>query len=138
MNPLLGWSMAVVAVALAWWQYGAIGVALALSVVVFWLLLQFSRTLRALQQAGRAPVGHVGSALMLHARLKPGLTLLQLIQMTHSLGERLGTEGEPPERWRWADDAGVALTLELHGGKLVHWTLARPAESAPEGADGPG
>lgn len=124
--------MAAIAVALSWWQYGAGGVALALGVVVFWLLLQFSRALRAMRQAGRAPVGHVGSALMLQARLKPGLTLLQLIQMTHSLGERLGTEGEQPERWRWTDDGGAALTLELRGGRLTHWTLARPAEPARE------
>jgi hypothetical protein len=125
-NPVIGWALAAIAVALAWWQYGWPGVALAVSMVVFWLLLQFSRALRAMKQAGQAPVGHVGSAVMFNARLKPGLTLLQVIQMTHSLGERLGTEGDDPERWRWTDDGGVAVTLDLQGGKLVRWTLVRP------------
>jgi hypothetical protein len=126
MNPVIGWGLAAIAVALAWWQYGWPGVALAVSMVVFWLLLQFSRALRAMKQAGSAPVGHVGSAVMFNARLQPGLTLLQVIQMTHSLGERLGTQGDEPERWRWTDDGGVSVTLDLAGGKLARWTLDRP------------
>ena len=129
MNPVLGWTLAATAVALGWWQYGWPGVALAVGMVVFWLLLQFSRALRALKQAGSAPVGHVGSAVMFQARLKTGLTLLQVIGMTDSLGERLSAEGEQPERWRWTDDGGVAVTLELQAGKLAGWALIRPAES---------
>ena len=129
MNPVLGWTLAATAVALGWWQYGWPGVALAVGMVVFWLLLQFSRALRALKQAGSAPVGHVGSAVMLHTRLKTGLTLLQVIGMTDSLGVRLSAEGEQPERWRWTDDGGVAVTLELQAGKLAGWALIRPAES---------
>ena len=128
MNPVLGWTLAATAVALGWWQYGWPGVALAVGMVVFWLLLQFSRALRALKQAGSAPVGHVGSAVMFQARLKTGLTLLQVIGMTDSLGERLSAEGEQPERWRWTDDGGVAVTLELQAGKLAGWALIRPAE----------
>jgi hypothetical protein len=133
-NPVVGWSLAAIAVALAWWQYGWPGVALAVSMVVFWLLLQFSRALRAMKQAGSAPVGHVGSAVMFNARLKPGLTLLQVIQMTHSLGERLGTEGDEPERWRWTDDGGVCVTLELQAGKLTRWSLLRPQAGDGSGA----
>lgn len=132
MNPWIGWGLAVVATALAWWQYGWPGVALAVSVIVFWLLLQFSRVLRTMQRAGRAPVGHVASAVMLHARLKPGLTLLQVIGLTQSLGRRVDeTAAAPdqrPERWAWTDDGGVTVTLTLQGGQLQTWELTRPAE----------
>ena len=47
MDARLGWALAVVGVALGWVQWGWQGVLLALSVIVFWLLLQFTRALRA-------------------------------------------------------------------------------------------
>ena len=56
--------------------------------------------------------------------------------MTHSLGERVGAEGEEPERWRWTDDGGVSVTLELRAGKLTAWALARP--QAGDGSGEPG
>jgi hypothetical protein len=57
----------VAAVALGYVQYGWPGVVLAVSGIVFWLLLQFTRALRAMRTAGGAPVGHVASAVMLQA-----------------------------------------------------------------------
>lgn len=130
MNPLIGWGLAVIAVALAWTQYGWRGVLLAVSVIAFWLLLQFSRALRAMKNAGAAPVGHVPSAVMLNAKLKAGMTMLQVIQLTRSLGRRVGTEGEEPERWAWADDGGARVVLEWSGGKLQRWTLHRADDPA--------
>ncbi len=135
MNPLIGWTLAVVATALAWYQYGWQGVILAISVIVFWLLLQFSRAIRAMKNAGGAPIGHVGSAVMLNSRLKAGMTLLQIIGLTKSLGQRVGDEGVEPERWVWADDGGVSVTLVLQGGKLVSWELQRPAEGQAPAAE---
>lgn len=132
MNPWIGWGLAAVGVALAWTQYGWRGVVFAVSLIVFWLLLQFSRALRAMKNAGAAPIGRVGSAVMLHARLKTGMTLLQVIQLTRSLGQRLGEEGHDPERWQWADDGGSVVTLELRRGRLAAWTIARPAEGPEE------
>jgi hypothetical protein len=132
MNPVVGWTLAVIGTALAWTQYGWRGVLLAVSVIVFWLLLQFSRALRAMKNAGAAPVGHVDSAVMLNARLKPGMTLLQVIQLTRSLGRRVGPADADPERWQWGDDGGSTVTLDLRRGKLVGWTLERPPEPAPE------
>ena len=135
MNPLIGWTLAVVATALAWYQYGWQGVILAISVIVFWLLLQFSRAIRAMKNAGGAPIGHVGSAVMLNSRLKAGMTLLQIIGLTKSLGQRVGDEGVEPERWVWADDGGVSVTLVLQGGKLVSCELQRPAEGQAPAAE---
>lgn len=135
MNPQIGWALAVVATALAWYQYGWQGVLLAISVIVFWLLLQFSRAIRAMKNAGAAPIGHVGSAVMLNAHLKAGMTLLQIIGLTKSLGQRLGDEGVEPERWVWTDDGGVSVTLLLQRGKLVSWELQRPAEGPSPAAE---
>ena len=137
MNPWIGWSLAAVATALAWYQMGWKGGVFAVSVIVFWLLLQFSRAVRAMKEAGAAPIGFVHSAVMLHARLKDGMTLLQVIGLTRSLGQRLGEEGVQPERWRWADEGGASVTVELMGGKVRHWALDRPAggEAADPGAE---
>jgi hypothetical protein len=82
MNPIIGWSLATILVVVAWYSYGWQGVLLSVSVVVFWLLLQFSRAMRAMRQAGQAPVGHVDSAVMLNAKLQPGMTMLQVIGLT--------------------------------------------------------
>jgi hypothetical protein len=128
MNPVWGWALAALAVALGWWQYGWPGLALAVSVVVFWLLLQFSRALRVMRNAGQAPMGRVDSAVMFSTRLKQGMTLLQVIALTRSLGQRVGAENGEPEQWAWADEGGVSVTLSLRGGKLQSWELTRPDE----------
>lgn len=124
MNPWLGWALAALFVAIAWQQYGWQGLLFAFSVVVFWLLLQFSRTLRVMRGAAQRPVGHVDSVVMLHAKLKPGLTMLQVIALTRSLGRKLD-EGE--DDWAWADEGGSSVTLHFAKGKLARFELDRPA-----------
>lgn len=123
MNPIFGWALAALCVAVAWQSYGWQGVVMAISLIVFWLLLQFSRALRAMKEAGQAPKGQVGSAVMLNAKLKPGMTLMQVIQLTRSLGRRVS---ETPEVWAWADEGGSEVTLEFARAKLRRWTLQRP------------
>jgi Flp pilus assembly protein TadB len=126
-SPLLGWALAVLAVAVGYAVWGWAGVALAVTVVVFWLLLQFSRALRVLRAAGSRPLGHVESALMLHSKLSPGLQMMQVVQLTKSLGERVREE---PETWRWHDEGGDAVEVELAGGRVRSWQLLRN-EAAP-------
>ena len=128
MNPILGWGLAVVAVVAGWYAYGWQGVVMAVSLTVFWLLLQFSRTMRAMKNAAAAPKGRVGSAVMINAKLQAGMTLLQVISLTQSLGERVG---ETPETWSWVDDGDSRVTLVFEGGQLKSWQLVRP-ESAPD------
>ena len=89
MNPILGWGLAVVAVVAGWFSYGWPGVVLALSVVVFWLLLQFSRVLRVMRRAAERPIGSVDNAVMLHAKLQTGMQLLQILPLTRSLGVKV-------------------------------------------------
>ena len=67
--PVLG----VALVALAWRSYGWAGVALVVGGIVMWALLHFNRLMQALKRAANRPIGYVDSAVMLNARLKPGV-----------------------------------------------------------------
>ncbi len=127
MNPVVGWSLAAVGGAIGYLRFGAQGLALCVSAIVFWLLLQFSMSLRALRAAGRTPVGLVPNAVMLHARLRRGMRLAQVIQLTRSLGRRIG---ERPECWAW-NDGSDAVELRFEQGRLASWTLERGAGAAP-------
>jgi hypothetical protein len=123
MNPWIGWGLAALFTLLAWQQYGWQGLLFAFSAITFWLLLQFNKAVRVMRQAGSAPVGYIGSAVMLNAKLQQGLPMLKIVMMTRSLGEKVG---DNPEAYRWTDPSGSHVTLELQGGKLVRWTLWRP------------
>ena len=122
MNPFLGWILAALATATAWLAYGWRGIALAVTLIVFWLLLQFNRSIRAMRNAAHAPVGHVDSAVMFHAKLKRGMTMLDLVQQTKSLGRKLS---DAPESWAWSDDSGAMVTVFLQGARVDHWALTR-------------
>ena len=133
MNPLMGWALAAAALVAGWFSYGWQGVIMAVSVVVFWLLLQFSRALRVMGKAGEQPLGRIGSAVMLQSRLAKGLTMMKVVGMTRSLG--LKVDGQP-ECWRWQDDGGLLLTLHFDGGMLSHWQLERPPDAPTDGVLG--
>ncbi len=125
MNAWIGWLLAVAALAAGYVGYGWPGVVLALSVVVFWLLLQFSRALRVMRLAAAAPVGHVPSAVMLHSRLTAGMRLMDIVKLTRSLGRKVRDE---PETFAWRDDSGAAVEIEFADGRCVRWQLKRPPE----------
>jgi hypothetical protein len=120
----LGWGLAAAAVAVGYAGYGWPGVVLALGVVVFWLLLQFNRALRALRLASGRPVGQVPNAVMLHARLRTGLRLTQVLALTRSLGRRVADD---PETFAWRDDGGDEVHVELREGRVSGWRLRRGA-----------
>ena len=128
MNPVVGWALAAAALVAGWFSYGWPGVALAGTVIVFWLLLQFNRVVRAMQQASGRPVGSVPNAVMLHARLREGMPLLEVLKLTRSLGVRVGDE---PEAFRWQDAGGDAVRVELQRGRVHRWTLERAAGPTP-------
>ena len=110
----------------AWRSYGWAGVAVAGGALVMWLLLHFTRLMTILKRAANRPIGHVGSAVMLNAKLKAGVTLMHVIALTRSLGEQRSPKDEQPERFRWTDGGGSHVTCEFRGGKLVSWALERP------------
>lgn len=127
MNPVLGWSLAFVALVAGWFGYGWPGLALAFTVIVFWLLIQFNRSVRVMREASESPVGRVPSAVMLHAKLRAGLPMLQVVKLTKSLGRRLS---ESPEVWSWADDSGAEVRIVFDKGLCTSWALHRPEETA--------
>ena len=131
MNAAWGWALAVAAVAVGYAAYGWPGVVLAITVTVFWMLLQFSRVLRVMRMAGQAPVGHVDSAVMLHAKLRTGLRLIDILPLTRSLGEKVADD---PETFVWRDASGARVRVELRQGRCTAWTLERPADD--DGAAG--
>lgn len=129
MDARLGWLLAAAALGVGWWSYGWRGLVLAATVIVFWMLLQFSRTVRLLRQAAQAPVGHVDSAVMLQARLRVGQPLGDVIRAAGSLGRRVK---EHPETFAWTDRGDVRLEVEFVNGRSSVWRLERPGAGWPE------
>jgi hypothetical protein len=141
-----GWGLAAAALLAGYAGYGWPGVGLAFTVIVFWLLLQFSRALRALRVASSRPVGQVDNAVMLHARLRTGLQMAQLLGLTRSLGRPLHpvVDASPApapvqECFVWEDASGDRVEVELLHGRVQSWRLerAQPAQEAA-GAAGAG
>jgi len=128
--PILG----VVVVAIAWRGFGWPGVALAAGGIVMWMLLHFTRMMRVLQRAANRPVGWCDSAVMLNAKLRPGVNLLHVMALTRALGEQLSEKDAQPEVYRWTDGGGSHVTCEFNDGKLVRWSLFRPPAPAEESA----
>lgn len=119
----------------AWRAGGGAGLALLASGLLLWFLLYYTRLMTVMKRAADQPIGYVGSAVMLNARLKPRMPLLNVIGLTRSLGERLSAEGVEPEVYRWRDPGDSLVTTEFEGGRLVRWRLQRPP---PEAAPQPG
>ena len=123
MSAKLGWALAVLALAAGYLGYDWRGLVLALTVIAFWLLLQFSRALRVMRLAARAPVGHVPSAVMLHARLHAGMQMMNVVKLTRSLGRKLRDE---PDTFAWHDESGAEVEVEFADGRCRSWRLTRP------------
>jgi hypothetical protein len=123
-NAWVGWAVAVAAIAAGFVSYGWPGVVLAITVIVFWLLLQFSRALRTLRAAAQKPVGTVASAVMLSTRLQKGMRLPEVLKLTGSLGRRVADE---PETWAWADGGADEVQVVLDAGRVSTWELKRAA-----------
>jgi len=124
-NARLGWLLAALFAFAAWRTYDLAGLAFAASAIVFWLLLHFNRAVRVMKNAAESPVGHVASAVMFHAGLVRGMTMLQIVTKTRSLGRKV--EGSDDD-WRWSDDGGASVVLHFERGRLVRWQIERGAD----------
>jgi hypothetical protein len=127
MNPWIGWLLVITALLAGWQIYGWPGLALAFTVIMFWLLLQFTRIARVMREAGKAPVGHVDSAVMLNAKLGAGKPLLDVLRLTKSLGRKVA---EDPETFVWTDPGGTSVRVLLKDGRVASWQLERPPHSS--------
>ena len=119
----------VAAVVLAYRLYGWAGVAAVATALVMWTLLHFTRMMQVLRRAASRPIGYVASAVMLNAKLKPGMTLLHVVAMTRALGQLQSEKDVQPEIFRWTDGTESHVTCTFVGGKLAHHALFRPAEN---------
>lgn len=127
MNTWIGIGLALFALLGGGFLYGWQGVMLALTVVVFWLLLQFSRLMRVMKAASEGPVGHVDSAVMLNAKLRSGMKLVEVLPLTRSLGQKIS---EQPETYGWTDAGGARVELQMEKGTVSRWQLIRPDDQA--------
>ncbi len=125
MNARLGWLLAAVFAFAAWRAYDFAGLVFAASAIVFWLLLQFNRAVRVMKNAGASPVGRVASAVMFQAGLAPGMTMLQVVARTKSLGREIAGSDDD---WRWSDDGGTSVVLHFERGRLARWQTERPTQ----------
>ena len=105
--------------------------------ILMWLLLHFTRLMTVMRRAAERPIGYVGSAVMLNAKLKPKVNLMHVVALTRSLGERLSEEGQEPEIYRWTDGTDSHVTCEFVNGRLVKWTLVRPQKSETQAPQSP-
>ena len=117
----------------AYQAYGWPGVAFAVTALVMWALMHFNRLVHVLKRAANRPIGYVGSAVMLNAKLKTGVNLMHVVALTKSLGEQLSAKGEDPEIYRWTDGTQSQVTCHFQNGRLSEWTLVRPpGDEAPQ------
>ena len=121
----------------AYQNYKWMGVAAVGGGIVMWLLLHFTRLMTVMRRASERPMGYVGSAVMLNAKLKPKVNLMHVVAMTRSLGQRLSEEGKDPEVYRWTDGTDSHVTCEFVQGRLVKWTLERPGLAEDAGQNKP-
>jgi len=115
-------------IVLAYRSYAWPGVAMAVGALVMWLLLHFTRMLQILKRAADRPIGFVGSAVMLNAKLRRGVTLMHVVALTRSLGALQSPKDTQPEVFRWSDASDSSVTCTFVGGKLSHWELQRPSQ----------
>ena len=86
----------VALIAGAWNAAGWQGVAIVVGGIVMWMLLHFTRMMAVLKRSSDRPVGWVGSAVMLNAKLRPGVNLLHVMAITRSLGELVSPKDSQP------------------------------------------
>lgn len=120
----------------AWRAGGWRGLALLGSGLVLWALLHLQRAMGVMKRAADQPIGHVASAVMLNARLHPGQSLLHVVALTRSLGERLSAPDADPETYRWRDPGDACLVAEFRNGRLARWQLERPEQARATQVDG--
>jgi hypothetical protein len=126
MNPILGWALAALLLVAAWQGYGIKGIALGVTLIVFWLILQFNRSLRVMRNAGLGadrPRRQRGDAECEAAR-------------RHADAAGADADEEPGRRvdpgadvYEWADAGGSKVVVTFANGRCQRWQLERPADA---------
>ena len=113
----------------AWQSWGWMGIAMVVTGGVMWLLLYFTRLVQIMKRASNRPIGFVDSAVMLNAKLKPGVSLMHVVAMTRALGQLETAKDAQPEIFSWRDGSQSVVRCVFAQGKLQSWTLDRPFQA---------
>lgn len=116
----------------AWQTAGWEGIVMAVTGFVMWLLLYFTNIMIVMRRARNSPIGYVASAVMFQSKLKEGMTHLNVVGLSRSLGERLSPKDEEPEVFLWKDSNDNRVTTTFVSGKLQSWEFKRPKLILPE------
>lgn len=95
--------------------------------LVMWLLLHVTRLMTVFKRAANRPVGYVDSAVMLNAKLKEGMPMIHVLALTRALGELRSEAGVRPEVYRWRDNGDLLVDCQFQEGRVLAWTMHRPA-----------
>jgi len=115
--------------AFGWWGFSLVS-----SGIVFWLLQLSTRLMQTMERAANQPVGTVANAVMFHAQLHDGLSLLKVIALAASLGQRIPSEDKSTDIFEWRDAGGDSVQCHFLEGRLQQWSLSR-ANANPAAQD---
>ncbi|MDQ5896956.1 MAG: hypothetical protein RLZZ592_441 [Pseudomonadota bacterium] len=118
MNALL----AAAALAVGGLTMGWRGVLLALTVIGFWMVLQFNRATRQVVNVANRPMGMVDSVITLQSQLAHGMSMSDVLAISGSLGQRVqGTNGD----WMWRDSYGNEIVVTFRRDGVHRWHASR-------------
>jgi hypothetical protein len=119
---LLNGALAGTALFAGWGMLGWPGLVLAITVIAFWMVLQFNRATRQMRNVAGRPKGMVDSVITLQAKLGHGMTMEQVLEISQSLGQRLDDSGSD---WMWRDSYGNQIIVTFRRGGVVRWHASR-------------
>ncbi len=113
------------ALLIGWFLYGWQGAVVGVTIIAFWMVLQFNQATRVLRQAASQPKGQIDSIVRVQSRLAHGMTMAEVLRITGSLG----VPTERRDEWLWRDAAGHEIAVTLRRNVVVRWAVARADES---------
>ena len=126
--------LAASALLAGWWAFRWAGLALAITVMAFWSILQFNRASRQLRNVADRPKGMVDSVVTLQSKLAYGMNMAEVLAISSSLGQRMNERGND---WLWRDSYGNQIIVTFRRGSVERWSATRPtvAQDPMRGVD---
>lgn len=114
--------LAASALLAGWWAFRWAGLALAITVIAFWSVLQFNRASRQLRNVADRPKGMVDSVVTLQSKLAHGMHMGDVLAISNSLGQRVNERGND---WLWRDSYGNQIVVTFRRGSVERWSATR-------------
>lgn len=113
------------ALLIGWFLFGWQGAVLSITLIAFWMILQFNQATRTLHDVAQQPKGKIDSIVRVQSKLAHGMTMPEVLRITGSLG----VPTERRDEWLWQDAAGHEIAVTLRRNVVVRWAVARADES---------